>query len=304
MKSSSPPVPKDVYSDPFFGLRIYKPLVSHAELTEKMQGRTAVPISRLKNHLKLLQNDSSGQDWVVAGVVMHKNNAKTSQKGHQYCVWKMTDLTMDMKTFGLFLFGNAYKALWKTNAHTVIGILNPSVLENKDDKDEATLSIDNPQRVMILGQTKDLGKCKSVKKNGEPCSMAVNLKLGEFCVYHVKQEYGKFSKRRELQSAAPSRFGLPNAVEKKGNWSSNSFTGVRAKVDEKQMKKDKEILALLKGEKTLAKESKTLGSQAFGVELTSKQVRIKMKSSNFAYPRKNFNYKKISKCIKICLKPA
>lgn len=45
-----------------------------------------------------------------------------------------------------------------------------------------------------------MGKCKSLKKNGEPCTAIVNTNRCEFCVYHVKQEYKKCSRRSDLGS--------------------------------------------------------------------------------------------------------
>lgn len=37
------------------------------------------------------------------------------------------------------------------------------------------LSIDHPQKVLIMGEALDLGTCKAKKKNGEPCTQTVNL---------------------------------------------------------------------------------------------------------------------------------
>lgn len=88
----------------------------------------------------------------------------------------------------------------------VIAVLNPGVLDSKQDKtDEACLSADNPQKFMLLGQSKDLGTCRSRKKNGDMCHAIVNLGACEHCVYHVKQEYSKMSTRSELQSATSGR---------------------------------------------------------------------------------------------------
>lgn len=40
---------------------------------------------------------------------------------------------------------------------------------------QVCLSIDHPQKVLIMGEAMDLGTCKAKKKNGEPCTQIVNL---------------------------------------------------------------------------------------------------------------------------------
>jgi len=52
-------------------------LVSSLLLKEKMQGREAVPLSRLKSHVAAGRVSS---DWVVAGVIIQKSCMKLSQK--------------------------------------------------------------------------------------------------------------------------------------------------------------------------------------------------------------------------------
>ena len=284
--SSDNSIHKDVYSDPVFGLRIIRPLISSAELLERMQGRKAVTVSAIKSYLTNASMGNSTEDWVIAGVLLNKSATKTSQKGSQYCIWKISDLSTDMKSVSVFLFSNAYKNLWKIAVGTVVGILNPSVLESRDDKDLATLSVDNSQKIMVLGTSRDLGKCKSMKKNGEPCTAPVNLKFCEYCVYHVKQEYGKFSKRSELQTVAPRRAFGPtnNALNSTNNFQKRHpealpFLAIPAKRNEALYKKDCERLALLRGEvKAVEKkvENKVTTDKkvkACSVELSTNQVK-------------------------------
>ncbi|XP_072753844.1 protein MCM10 homolog [Anoplolepis gracilipes] len=243
-------ITKDVYSDPFFGIRIISPFISSTELKERMKDKIAVTISRVKNHII---SDHIHNDWVIAGVLINKSATKTSQKGTSYCIWKISDLSDDLKTVSIFLFSNAYKQLWKTITGSVIGILNPNVLESKDNIDQATLSIDNPQRLMIFGRSKDMGKCKSIKKNGDPCTAIVNTSRCEFCVYHVKQEYKKCARRADLQSSN-NAYGFTGDALKRMNKQTGTrkpynglapFVPVLAKRNEKQYEKDRARLELL-----------------------------------------------------------
>ncbi|XP_026673166.1 protein MCM10 homolog [Ceratina calcarata] len=252
--ATTPVASKDVYSDPFFGLRIVSPVVSSAELKARMSDKTAVTISKVKYHLAM---DKTDKDWVIAGVLISKSPPKTSQKGSLYSIWKISDLSENMSTVCLFMFSKAYKTLWKTTIGTVIGVLNPNVLESKDNTDLATLSIDNPQKMMILGKSKDMGKCRSKKKNGEACSNIVNINRCEFCLYHVKQEYKKCSARSELQSFSNSQKFSMDVLKKKSQQKKplassmnmpefHAVLGVRSK---KLEEKDAKLLALLSGSK-------------------------------------------------------
>lgn len=201
----------DIYTDPIFGIRITKPLISSAALLERMQGREAINMLRVKRHV---ENEDLSKDWVIAGVIVRKSAAKKSQKGNQFLIWTLSDLKDDMKTISMFLFCKAYNDLWKTPQGTVVAVLNPNVLDrSQNSADQACLSVENPDRVMILGQSKDLGVCKSRKKNGEPCTAFVNLTQCEHCIYHVKQEYQKYSRRQELQSSTMGK-GLVNLQNK------------------------------------------------------------------------------------------
>ncbi|KYN43855.1 Protein MCM10 like protein [Trachymyrmex septentrionalis] len=281
---------KDIYSDPFFGIRIVSPLISSAEMKERMKDKIPVTISKVKNYII---SDNVHNDWVIAGVLIKKSTTKTSQKGTSYCIWKISDLSDDLKTVSIFLFSNAYKQLWKTIVGNVIGILNPNVLESKDNIDQATLSIDNPQKMMILGRSKDMGKCKSVKKNGDPCTTIINTSRCEYCVYHVKQEYKKCTRRAEIQSSNTS-YGFTGDAIKRMNRQTvmrkpynglSSFVPVLAKRNEELYEKDRARLELL-SEATSVNSIKKVKNdidrkanntdtkkKGIAVELTGNQVR-------------------------------
>lgn len=128
----------DVYTDPVFGIRIVKPLISSTVLKERMIGRQAVPMCRIK---KFTEKEKIDIDWVVAGVIVNKI-IKTATSGNQYCIWTLSDLHGDLKTVCLFLFGNAYKEFWKTTIGIVVGVLNPTVFESKAaSKDEVSCNV-------------------------------------------------------------------------------------------------------------------------------------------------------------------
>lgn len=199
----SPPSNIGIYTDPVFGLRIVHPLISSTVLQERMLNRSAVSLTALPSHI--VHGDKE-RDWAVAGVIVSKSAVMTSKKGSQYIIWKLSDLRPpDLKQVSVFLFKNAYKDLWKTAQGMAVAILNPGVMDNDKQSGETTLSLDTTQKCMILGQSKDMGTCKSRKKNGDQCTALVNKHACEYCVFHVKQEYAKMSTRVELQSATSGR---------------------------------------------------------------------------------------------------
>ncbi|XP_015436825.1 PREDICTED: protein MCM10 homolog [Dufourea novaeangliae] len=274
-------ISKDVYSDPFFGLRIVTPTVSSSELKTRMNGKMPVTVSKIKFHINSGNLDS---DWVIAGVLVSKSPTKTSQKGSSYVIWKLSDLSENINTVCVFMFNSAYKTFWKTTVGTVISILNPNILESRDSTDLATLSTDNSQKIMILGKSKDLGKCRAVKKNGDPCNSIVNTNCCEFCVYHVQQEYKKCSRRAELQAYSNTqKFSVDmlkgkNSQKKplNGNNCMPEFQAVVAVKSKKLEDRDAKRLALLSGsQKTENFSTKLMNHETCKTVESSEQIKRK-----------------------------
>ena len=243
---ASAPSEPSVFCDPLFGLRIVQPLISSTTLKERMEGRTAVGVQRARFHTE--RGDTS-KDWAIAGVIVNKSPVRQTQKGDQFSIFSISDLRNEIKMVSIFMFRNAHKDLWKTSIGTVIGILNPKILERKDDKVEAVLSVDNPQKVMILGQSKDLGKCRSKKNNGEQCGAIINKTDCDVCIFHMKKEYSNI-KRSEFQSAGLGRGlqDLRNKVLGKSEvfYAGQSFTALKpAKKTAKMIQQDRDRLTTL-----------------------------------------------------------
>ncbi|TDG46313.1 hypothetical protein AWZ03_007284 [Drosophila navojoa] len=238
-----------VYTDPVFGLRMINPLISSTLLQERMNGRKAVPFSGLAFHIE--RGDLS-KDWVIAGALVTKQPVRNTKKGDPYSTWTLSDLRGEMKTATVFLFKEAHKSLWKTAEGMCLAVLNPTIFEKRaGSKDVACLSIDTSQKVMILGQSKDLGTCRATKKNGDKCTALVNLTDCDYCVFHVKQEFGKMSRRSELQSATTGRGlnELRNKVLGKNEvfYGGQSFSAVPARKSAKLINKERERLSKLAG---------------------------------------------------------
>ncbi|XP_042902667.1 protein MCM10 homolog isoform X3 [Parasteatoda tepidariorum] len=205
------------YTDSYSGIRIVDPLISFDMMQKRMEGRRLIKMSFIKNFIK--GGDIEG-DWVTVGILISKLPPKTSKSGKNFSIWKMSDLHDCEKVVTMFLFGAAHAEHWKMTVGTVIGFLNPSLMpDNKDKNGNMTLSIDHAGKLMQMGKSKDFGHCKGRRKDGTTCTVPVNVSQCEYCVFHVKREYQKFSaKRSELQASYSGREpSLKNKILKKQN---------------------------------------------------------------------------------------
>ncbi|XP_061124272.1 protein MCM10 homolog isoform X1 [Syngnathus typhle] len=202
--SAGPPkldsLPKDVAMEKYSGLRLRKPRVSSSDMDRKMADRRLIRLSQVPERLQREKLEDS--DWVTFGVLVSKATPQSSSSGKTFSIWKLNDLHNLDVFVSLLLFGNVHKEHWKTETGSVIGILNPNSMKQKDGYDGVSLTVDHPQKVLLLGEAQDYGTCKAMKRNGDPCSQLVNMYECQFCQYHVQAQYKKMSsKRSELQSA-------------------------------------------------------------------------------------------------------
>ncbi|XP_064606822.1 protein MCM10 homolog [Liolophura sinensis] len=183
----------------FAGIRIINPKVSSELLRIKMDGRKVIKMSRLS--FKMNTTDLEG-NWVTFGVIVHKSETRKSSNGNNYSIWKLSDLEDTDKTMTFFLFKDVYKQHWKCQQGTVLGLLNPNLMQKAEKfQSENSFTIDHPGQMLIIGQSKDLGICKGTTKTGKMCTNFINKKQSEYCTYHVQSVYKRTSaKRTDLQS--------------------------------------------------------------------------------------------------------
>ncbi|KAM6288464.1 protein MCM10 homolog isoform 2-T2 [Spheniscus humboldti] len=198
----------------FSGLRLRKPRVSSAEMDRKMANRKLIRLSQLKS--KLAAENLEEIDWVTFGVIVKKTTPQSANNGRTFSIWRLNDLRDLNRCVSLFLFGDVHKEHWKTDQGTVIGLLNANPMKPKEGSDEVCLSVDHPQKILLMGEALDMGTCKARKKNGDPCAQIVNLNDCEYCQYHIQSQYKKLSsKRADLQSTfsggrIPQKVGRKN----------------------------------------------------------------------------------------------
>ena len=104
-------------------------MVSSELMRKRMEGRKMVKIPSIASRVR--GTDIAG-DWVTAGVVVDKLPPKESAKGNKYAVWKLSDLSSQSAVVSLFLFGKAYQEHWKMVQGSVVALLNPTIMPNRE----------------------------------------------------------------------------------------------------------------------------------------------------------------------------
>ncbi|XP_049480553.1 protein MCM10 homolog isoform X1 [Panthera uncia] len=198
----------------FSGLRLRRPRVSSTEMNKKMIGRKLIRLSQLKE--KMASEKLEEIDWVTFGVILKKITPQSCNSGKTFSIWRLNDLRDLTRYVSLFLFGEVHKQLWKTEQGTVIGLLNANPMKPRDGSEEVCLSVDHPQKILIMGEALDLGTCKAKKKNGQPCTQTVNLNDCEYCQYHIQTQYKKLSARRADLQSTFSGGRIPKKFARKG----------------------------------------------------------------------------------------
>ncbi|XP_064299361.1 protein MCM10 homolog isoform X2 [Phalacrocorax carbo] len=213
MPTCSSATTQPVSVETFSGLRLRKPRVSSAEMDRKMANRKLIRLSQLKS--KLATENLEEMDWVTFGVIVKKITPQSANNGRTFSIWRLNDLRDLNQCVSLFLFGDVHKEHWKTDQGTVIGLLNANPMKPKEGSDEVCLSVDHPQKILLMGEALDMGTCKARKKNGDPCAQIVNLNDCEYCQYHIQSQYKKLSSKRADLQATFSGGRIPKKVGRK-----------------------------------------------------------------------------------------
>ncbi|KAG4429491.1 hypothetical protein IFR05_015029 [Cadophora sp. M221] len=188
--------------EPYSAQHLSKRIIPHPELTRILTGKKTFLIPDLLRTVK--GPDFSGpdieEDIVVFGIISRKTepkahqpnaNAKNQNRG-KFMVMALTDLKWELD---LFLFDTAFEKFWKYTPGTIIAILNPQFMPPQKGK-EATgkfslMLNSNADTILEVGTARDLGYCKSVKKDGKTCDSWVDKRHTEFCDFHVNLTLNK-----------------------------------------------------------------------------------------------------------------
>ncbi|TGO26322.1 hypothetical protein BPAE_0062g00440 [Botrytis paeoniae] len=230
--------------EPYSTSHLSKRIIPHQVLTRTLQGKKTFLIPDLLRTVKA--PDFAGPEIEEDVVVFATIAAKSAPRAHQdqaknggkFMVLTLTDLKWEVE---LFLFRTAFEKFWKLTPGTVIALLNPGFMppaRGKTDTGKFSLTLSSSDDTILeIGTNRDLGYCKSVKRDGKTCDTWVNTRHTEFCDYHVNLSLTKTHANRmevNTMSFGPKRNFGGGGTEQKYN--SRDMAGYKQRREE--LKKD------------------------------------------------------------------
>jgi len=199
-KSSKRNLNDDV--DQFTGFTLSKRYVQPAALTAACENKASISLPRLLKEVHGPDYDPPelDKDYIVYGIIASKSSPFTHDDKHKsttdadpdatvkskYMVLHLTDLQWEIN---LFLFDSGFEAFWKLSVGTVIALLNPAIMPPRihlRDTGAFSLKISSSEDTILeVGTSKDIGFCKSIKKDGHMCNQWIDGRKTEFCDFHI-----------------------------------------------------------------------------------------------------------------------
>ena len=187
--------------EPYSSTHLSKRIIPHQVLTRTLSGKKTFLIPDLLRIVKgpNFSGPDIEEDVVIFGIIASKSepkahqnqNSKTPKKG-KFMVMTLTDLKWELD---LFLFDTAFDKFWKMTPGTIIAILNPLFMpppRGKADTGKFSLTLNSDaDTVLEIGSARDLGFCKTIKRDGKTCDSWVDKRHTEFCDYHVNETLKK-----------------------------------------------------------------------------------------------------------------
>ncbi|KAH8903185.1 hypothetical protein BR93DRAFT_902822 [Coniochaeta sp. PMI_546] len=201
--------------DSYSGFHLSKRILPHQVLTRTLHEKKTYLIRDLLLQVKAPDWSLPDEecDIVVFAIIASKSDPRhhaprpgTSTKPPtergKYMVLTLVDLEYEIE---LFLFDDGFARWWKLQPGTVVAILNPGIMPPAPGRAATgrfSLVINSDADMILeIGRARDLGFCKSVKKDGAVCGGWVNGRRTEYCEFHTNEAVRKVrSGRMELNS--------------------------------------------------------------------------------------------------------
>lgn len=199
--------------EPYSGIHLSKRIIPHTTMARTLSGKEVYNIQDVLKHVKAPEFELPDieKDIVIFGILATKSDPKAhkakpglKEKAGQeenpakYMILKLVDLQWELD---LFLFNTGFDRYWKLSPGTVLAILNPTIMPpppGRTDTGKFSLVINNgDDTILEVGTARDLGFCKSIKKDGKVCDSWVNKKRTEFCEFHMNAALDKKLKSRQ-----------------------------------------------------------------------------------------------------------
>ncbi|KFX88110.1 hypothetical protein V490_07833 [Pseudogymnoascus sp. VKM F-3557] len=180
----------------FSSLHLSKRIIPHNVLSRTLAGKKIFTLPDLLRDVKApdFRLPEIEEDIVVLAVLASKSDPKPQKngatKGQKFMIQCLCDLKWEVD---LFLFDTGFQKYWKLTTGTVVAILNPGIMKPvKTDTGRFSLVINSSDDTIIeIGTARDLGYCKSIKKDGNACSTWIDKRRTEYCEFHVNETLKK-----------------------------------------------------------------------------------------------------------------
>ncbi|PKS11558.1 hypothetical protein jhhlp_003323 [Lomentospora prolificans] len=205
------PEPESASFEVYSSFHLSKRIVPHPTLARQLKGKAMFGLKDLLKTVKSPDYELPDveEDIVVFAIVASKSDPRSHKPTDngtkapdrtKYMVVTLVDLQWELE---LFLFNSGFTRFWKIPEGTVIAILNPTIMPPpaaRAHSGKFSLVINSDADTIIeIGTARDLGFCKSMKKDGQLCNSWVNKKRTEFCEFHSNEIVRKArSTRSEL----------------------------------------------------------------------------------------------------------
>ncbi|KAI1078891.1 hypothetical protein F5B20DRAFT_546570 [Whalleya microplaca] len=245
-KVSPSEVPEEEASgfEPYSSTHLSKRIIPHPVLTRNLAGKKTYVIKDLLKHVTApdFELPEIEQDIVVFGILASKSDPRTHKTTSnlkekvetdpargKYMILKLVDLQWELE---LFLFNSGFERFWKLTPGTLLAILNPTIMPpppGRADTGRFSLVINSGQDTILeVGSARDLGFCRSIKKDGEYCNSWVNRKRTEFCEFHMNTALARHRQARQDINAFNTGLGPRSS-------SSSSRNGERKQPNSRRM---------------------------------------------------------------------
>ncbi|PQE06479.1 hypothetical protein CJF32_00002373 [Rutstroemia sp. NJR-2017a WRK4] len=236
--------PEPSQFEPYSSTHLSKRIIPHQALTRTLRGKKTFTLPDLLKTVKA--PDFTGpdieQDVVVFAAIAAKSaprlHQNQSQNNGKFIVLTLTDLKWEVD---LFLFKGAFEKFWKLTPGTVIALLNPGFMappRGKTDTGKFSLTLNSSEDTLLeIGTARDLGYCKSVKKDGKTCDSWVDKRHTEFCDYHVNLSLTKtHASRMEVNTMNFGPKRTYNGSGASGSHNSREMSTYQKKREDEKMK--------------------------------------------------------------------
>lgn len=151
---------------------------------------------------------SAPDDKIVSTKDWQRKWEDGSQNHRRFMALTLTDLKWSVD---LYLFGTALPRYHRLTPGTVVAILNPGIMPPKSGKEDTgvfSLSLSaGEDTVLEIGTARDLGFCKTLKRDGKECGSWVDASKTGICEWHLNAELTKTQSSRMGVNTGSNGFG-------------------------------------------------------------------------------------------------